>query len=118
MKYKIQDERERKLIDPLLDLFGIKELDATEPKDTLLSIQISFAGHSRVSFFNTEPVKELEDGWHPYPETKPEKKGKYLIAIDNFNLHLVDVLDFVGESFVAWNSSIIAWKELPKIWKE
>lgn len=115
MKYRIKNERERRLLN---DALGITELEATNPKDTLLTIRVSFAGNDWLSFFNTEPVKELADGWHPYPETKPEKKGKYLIAIDNSNLHLVDVLDFVGESFVAWNSSIIAWKELPKIWKE
>lgn len=117
MKYRIKDKTERELINAL---FGITELNAeSDSQGTSLCIQASFAGNNYgIWYFKTEPTQELAEGWHPYPETKPEKKGKYLIAIDNFNLHLVDVLDFVGESFVAWNSSIIAWKELPKIWKE
>lgn len=115
MKYRIKDKTERKLINALL---GISEF-ASELQDNSLTIRVSFAGNAfGVWFFETEPVKELEDGWHPYPQEKPEKNGKYLIAVSNDDLYLVDVIDFTRNSFVAWNADIIAWKEMPKIWKE
>ena len=115
MKYRIKDETERRLIKAL---FGITEF-TSEFQDKSLTIRASFAGDDfGVWFFETEPVQELADGWNPYPQSKPQKNGKYLIAIGEGDLCFVDIGNFAGKSFAAWNPDIIAWREMPKIWKE
>lgn len=120
MKYRIKNERERRLLN---DALGITELEATNPKDTLLTIRVSFAGNDWLSFFNTEPIPQLAEGWHPYPEIKPERAGKYLVALkcnDDGERNVVDAATFAENCFDAWHSdsNIFAWKEMPKIWKE
>lgn len=115
MKYRIKDETERRLIKAL---FGITEF-TSEFQDNSLSIRVSFAGDDfGVWSFETEPVQELADGWNPYPQSKPQKNGKYLIAIGEGDLCFVGIGNFAGKSFAAWNPDIIAWRETPKIWKE
>lgn len=130
MKYRIKDNKMR---EAAITLFGdlAKEFDYGPD---ITAVKVSFAplysiNNELPGIFNPltnkleiEPVKELAEGWNPYPETKPERAGKYLIALKrndgDRDLDYVDAADFAGASFSAFHSDIIAWKEMPKIWKE
>lgn len=56
--------------------------------------------------------------WHPYPETKPTKKDRYLINLDDGNGHqYITIATFYKDTF--WESGAIdhivsAWAELPE----
>lgn len=56
--------------------------------------------------------------WHPYPETKPTKKDRYLINLDDDNGHqYITIAMFYKDIF--WESCAIdhivsAWAELPE----
>jgi len=118
MKYRIKDKTERELINAL---FGITELNAaSDSQGTSLCIQASFAGDNYgIWYFKTEPAQELADGWHPYPEIKPEKDGSYFCAIHLNQQDTVTVATYDKYTgFRSWDSDVFAWKEMPKIWKE
>jgi hypothetical protein len=118
MKYRIKNKTERELINAL---FGITELNATKNQDTSLCIQASFGVDTYgIWYFKTEPVKELEDEWHPYPLIKPQAEGKYLCVwkYNPDNSIEQTVIAFRNKKFVDWDSDILGWRELPKVWKE
>lgn len=70
--------------------------------------------------FYVEPVKELAEGWHPYPDEKPEKADElYLVAYKgNDGREHIDTRWFNGKVFDFWISDIFAWREMLEIWKE
>lgn len=118
MKYRVKDPKTRKLIKELFDLEEIN----SEHTSTELRVDLCFDGINFASnFLPVEKVQELEDGWNPFPQTKPQKAGRYLVALkcsDNSGLDFVDAATFTGNCFSAWHCDIIAWREMPKIWKE
>ena len=119
MKYRVKEPKKRELVK---ELFGV-EIVRSNFADTELRVDLSFAGHNFASnHLPVEQVPELEDGWNPFPQTKPERAGKYLVAFKrndgDRDLDYVDAADFSGASFSTWHSDIIAWREMPKIWKE
>lgn len=58
--------------------------------------------------------------WHPYPEKRPKKSGKYLVTItsdDEKDEPIVTTREYntKSEKFLPkWCSDIIAWAKLPK----
>ena len=70
--------------------------------------------------FYVEPVKELAEGWNPYPERKPQVEGKYLCVwrYDPDDSIEQTVIEFRYEKFRDWDSKIFGWRELPEVWKE
>ena len=115
MKYRIKDPDKRALVKRLFDVETF-ELLAGDLRD--VSITLQCGGDSASQCIPLEPIRELADGWNPYPRSKPQKNGKYLIAIGEGDLCFVGIGNFAGKSFAAWNPDIIAWRETPKIWKE
>lgn len=130
MKYRIKDEKFRKAA---ITLFGdlAKEFDYGS---NLTAIEVSLSPlhwinnelscifHPLTNELEIEPIQELAEGWHPFPETKPQKAGKYLVALkcnDDGEKNVVDAANFAENCFDAWHSDsdIFAWKELPKLWK-
>lgn len=115
MKYRIKDPKKQELVK---ELFGIESF-CSNFTDTELRADLSFAGrYLATNRLPVEQVQELAEGWNPYPQSKPQKNGKYLIAIGEGDLCFVGIGNFAGKSFAAWNPDIIAWREMPKIWKE
>ena len=119
MRYRVKDPKKRELVK---ELFGV-EIVRSNFADTELRVDLSFAGHNFASnHLPVEQVPELEDGWNPFPQTKPEKDGRYLVASKcnegDGKLYFADAANFALNSFDAFHSDIIAWREMPKIWKE
>lgn len=126
MKYRIKDDKLRKAA---ITLFGdlAKEFDYGS---NLTAIEVSLAHlhwinnelscifHPLTNELEIEPIQELADGWHPYPETKPEKGGSYFCAIHLNQQDTVVIATYDKYTdFRGWDSDIFAWKEMPKIWK-
>ena len=63
-------------------------------------------------------MSETKTIWHPYPETKPTKKDRYLINLDDGNGHqYITIATFYKDTF--WENGaidhiVIAWAELPE----
>ncbi len=63
-------------------------------------------------------MNETKIVWHPYPETKPTKKDRYLINLDDGNGHqYITIATFYKDTF--WESGAIdhivsAWAKLPE----
>lgn len=119
MEFRIKDPKKRKLAQ---DLLGVENFNSNL-SDTELRVDLIFGGRNFASnFFDVEQIRELAEGWNPFPQTKPERAGKYLIALKrndgDRDLDFVDAADFAGASFSAFHSDIIAWREMPNIWKE
>jgi len=119
MEFRIKDPKKRKLAQ---DLLGVENFNSTLA-DTELRVDLIFGGRIFASnFFDVEQIGELAEGWNPFPQTKPKKDGKYLVALKcndgDRKLDFVDSANFAGNSFSAWHSDIIAWREMPKIWEE
>ena len=119
MKYRIKDPRKRTLIKELFDI----EVFNSGHTDTELRVDLCFDGINFASnYLPVEKVQELAEDWNPFPETKPQKEGRYLVALkcnDDGERNIVDAANFAENCFDAWHSEsgIIAWKEMPKIWK-
>ena len=117
MKYRIKDLKARKAVK---EIFDFETFDSVFP-DTELKITLSFAKNSfAVNFFETEPIRDLAEGWNPYPETKPEAECPYLCVIHHKASDSVfhSVIKFTNNRFEDWNSQVFAWRELPKTWKD
>ena len=118
MIYRVKDSKRRNLVNELLSIENFKS-NTPNPEIKVLFV-VDGITRARI-FLGSEPVQELAEGWHPFPQTKPQKEGRYLVALkcsDNSNLDFVDAATFTGNCFSAWQSDIIAWKEMPKIWIE
>jgi len=115
MKYRVKDPKKRELVKELFDV----EIFYSNLADTELRVDLSFAGSNFASnHLPVEPAQELADGWHPYPNEKPQKDGKYLCVWKCQDGSIVPtVTTFQFKKFVDWNSSIFGWRELPKVWK-
>ena len=116
MKYRVKDPKKRELVKELFDV----EIFYSNLADTELRVDLSFASSNFASsYLPVEQVSELEDGWNPYPQTKPERAGHYLVAIKSTTgSDTVDHDIFNGNTFTAWGARVLAWRELPKIWKD
>lgn len=118
MKYRIKDPETR---EKLIALGCPTEFD-----DNAYQSVGQFEWQGKKTFFlyhlryELEPIKELAEGWHPYPDEKPEKANEpYLIALKNDDdVDYFDTRWFDGKVFDLWDSNIIAWRECPKLWKE
>lgn len=118
MKYRIKDPDERKAIEFLT---GVSEFSIDDIRHRYWQVLNDELHYDIRGTMEVEPVKKLEDGWNPFPQTKPQKEGRYLVALkcsDNSELDFVDAATFTGNCFSAWQSDIIAWREMPKIWKD
>lgn len=115
---RVKDPKRRNLVNELLSIENFKS-STPNPEIKVLFV-VDGITRARI-FLGAEPVQELAEGWHPFPQTKPQKEGTYLIALkrnDDRELDFVDAAGFAGNSFSAFHSDIIAWREMPKIWKE
>ena len=115
MKYRIIDPYKRALVKQLFDVETF-ELLAGDLRD--VSITLQCGGDSASQCIPLEPVREFADGWHRYPEEKPGKTRKYIVAIDYEDERDVDVMTWCEDHFSPVDEAVIAWQEFPKIWKE
>ena len=115
MKYRVKDPKARKLIK---ELFDIEEINSAHTS-TELRVDLCFDGINFASnYLTVEKIQELAEGWHPYPQVKPQKEGKYL-CVWRYPDNSIEktVITFHGKKFVDWNSDIFGWRALPEVWK-
>lgn len=118
MKYRIKDPETR---EKLIALGCPTEFDDNAYQSVgqfeWLSKKTFFLYHLR---YELEPIKELAEGWHSYPDEKPEKADElYIVAWkSDSGDEYIDFSFFNGKVFKPLDSKIIAWQERPKIWKE
>lgn len=59
----------------------------------------------------------MEIKWNPYPETKPEKYGRYLITVEDAGTYVVSD-EFSADRHEEWldcfDGDVTAWAELPE----
>lgn len=64
--------------------------------------------------------KKVEIEWHPYPQEKPLKCGKYRVSIKtargSFTFTTWLSIRDLSDGF--WDKYLIAWAELPESYKE
>ncbi len=126
MKFRIKDT---KLRAAAITLFGdlAKEFDYGS---NLTAIEVSFAPlhsinnelscifHPLTNELEIEPVKELAEGWHPYPDEKPEKEDLYLTVFRFKGEDGRAFQTFENGKFRSIDTEVFAWREFPKIWQD
>lgn len=117
MKYRIIDPVKREVV---RRFFNLEEFDLEEGDVLDVRLYSKLRGGLNPVPLLLEPVPELAEGWHPYPDEKPEKADEpYLVAYKSDGGDEIIYFSFFdGEVFELEDSNLFAWKEMPKIWKE